>query len=235
MVSRYDQEDSNIWDDINDTYPDERFNQVIHKPHKITSKKGSPAMMKKAIKEDIYQQVNRFIEAWPGNVYVIPGELYALYKKYCEENGEECLITSSKTFGRRLSHFTNNKKIKRDVLNNIPFYIKPSAATIVTAVDKPKKISGTKRKIREEDDYAEDSANRIGVIYGSSAVEDSAVEDSTQQPKKKRRLNGLATWSAQKEVEEFTLKISELEDQVKTLTRICCEQKEIITRLTDTQ
>jgi len=221
MVSRYDQEDSNIWDDINDTYPDERFNQALHKPHKITSKKGSPAMMKKAIKENIYQQVNDFIEAWAGDVYVIPGELYTLYKKYCEENGEECLITSSKAFGRRLIHFTNNKKIKRDVLNNIPFYIKPSAATIVTAADKPKKISGTKRKAREEDDYAEDGS--------------SAVEDSIEQPKKKRRLNGLATWSAAKEAEEFILKISELEDQIQTLSHICREQKEIITRLTATQ
>ncbi len=218
MVSRYDEEELSIWDD--DVNPDveKKVRQALMnaiKPHKITPKKGSTiaaAVMEKVIKEDIYQQIDRFIEDWAGDVYVIPGELYSLYRQYCEENDEECLIPTSQAFGRRLSRFTDNGKIKRVVQNDVPYYIKPAAAG---AAAPEEKVSGKKRKARDS--------------------EDDSAEESIDPPKKKRRLNGLVTWSSVKETEEFTLKISELESQVTKLMDICNKQKELIARLSGTQ
>ncbi len=217
MVSRYDEEELSIWyDDVN---PDveKKVRQALMnaiKPHKITPRKGSTiaaAVMEKVIKEDIYQQLERFIEDWAGDVYVIPGELYSLYRQYCEENEEECLIPTSQAFGRRLSRFTDNGKIKRVVQNDVPYYIKPAAG----AAAPEEKVSGKKRKAREP--------------------EDDSMEESVDRPRKKRRLDGLVTWSSVKETEEFTLKISELESQVTKLMDICKQQKELIARLSGTQ
>ena len=216
MVSRYDEEELSIWDD--DVNPDveKKVRQALMnaiKPHKITPRKGSTiaaAVMEKVIKEDIYQQLERFIEDWAGDVYVIPGELYSLYRQYCEENEEECLIPTSQAFGRRLSRFTDNGKIKRVVQNEVPYYIKHAAAA-----QPEEKVSGKKRKAREP--------------------EDDSMEESVDRPRKKRRLDGLVTWSSAKELEEFTLKISELESQVTKLMDICKQQKELIARLSVTQ
>ncbi len=218
MVSRYDEEELSIWDD--DVNPDveKKVRQALMnaiKPHKITPRKGSTiaaAVMEKVIKEDIYQQLERFIEDWAGDVYVIPGELYSLYRQYCEENEEECLIPTSQAFGRRLSRFTDNGKIKRVIQNDVPYYIKHAA---VGAAAPEEKVSGKKRKAREP--------------------EDDSAEESVDRPRKKRRLDGLVTWSSVKETEEFTLKISELESQVTKLMDICNKQKELIARLSGTQ
>jgi hypothetical protein len=214
MVTRFEEDELNIWDD--DVNPDveKKVRQALMnaiKPHKITPRKGTAAaaaVMEKVINKDIYQQIERFIEDWSGDVYVIPGELYSLYKKYCEENYEECLIPTTKAFGRRLSRYTDNGKIKRVVQNGVPYYIK----SIALKAEQPEEIvSGKKRKALDS--------------------EDDSAEESIDRPKKKKRLNGLVTWSSVKETEEFTLKISELESQIVSLMDICNKQKELITRL----
>ncbi len=217
MVSRYDEEELSIWDDDVNPDAEKHVRQALMnaiKPQKITPKKRSvagAAVMEKVIKEDIYQQLERFIEDWAGDVYVIPGELYSLYRQYCEENEEECLIPTSQAFGRRLSRFTDNGKIKRVVQNEVPYYIKHAAAA-----QPEERVSGKKRKAREP--------------------EDDSMEESVDRPRnKKRRLDGLVTWSSVKETEEFTLKISELESQVTKLMDICKRQKEHIARLSGIQ
>ncbi len=217
MVSRYDEEELSIWDDDVNPDAEKHVRQALMnaiKPQKITPKKRSvagAAVMEKVIKEDIYQQLERFIEDWSGDVYVIPGELYSLYRQYCEENEEECLVPTSQAFGRRLSRFTDNGKIKRVVQNEVPYYIKHAAAA-----QPEERVSGKKRKAREP--------------------EDDSMEESVDRPRnKKRRLDGLVTWSSVKETEEFTLKISELESQVIKLMDICKRQKELISRLSGTQ
>ncbi len=217
MVSRYDEEELSIWDDDVNPDAEKHVRQALMnaiKPQKITPKKRSvagAAVMEKVIKEDIYQQLERFIEDWSGDVYVIPGELYSLYRQYCEENEEECLVLTSQAFGRRLSRFTDNGKIKRVVQNEVPYYIKHAAAA-----QPEERVSGKKRKAREP--------------------EDDSMEESVDRPRnKKRRLDGLVTWSSVKETEEFTLKISELESQVIKLMDICKRQKELISRLSGTQ
>ncbi len=83
------------------------------------------------------------------------------------------------------------------------------------AAQPEEKVSGKKRKAREP--------------------EDDSMEESVDRPRKKRRLDGLVTWSSAKELEEFTLKISELESQVTKLMDICKQQKELIARLSGTQ
>ncbi len=218
MFSRYDEEELSIWDDDVNPDAEKHVRQALMnaiKPHKITPKKGSvagAAVMERVIKEDIYQQLERFIEDWSGDVYVIPGELYSLYRQYCEENEEECLVPTSQAFGRRLSRFTDNGKIKRVVQNEVPYYIKHAAAGAAAE----EKVSGKKRKAREP--------------------EDDSMEESVDRPRnKKRRLDGLVTWSSVKETEEFTLKISELESQVTKLMDICKRQKEHIARLSGIQ
>jgi hypothetical protein len=210
MVSRYDDE-LNIWDDAIDQDVENRVHRAIMnaiKPHKITPKKGT-TIMENVIKEDICRQIESFIEDWAGDMYVIPGELYSLYKNYCKENNEDCLIPTSQAFGRRLSRFTDNGTIKRVVQNEVPYYIKP-AFLKVAGVEAQEKLSGTKRKVREEDD---------------------SIRGESDQPRKKKRDSNLLTWSSIKEMEEFTLKISELESQVSSLMEICKRQKELITRL----
>ncbi len=216
MVSRYDDK-LNIWDDDFDPDVDKHVHQVLLnaiKPHKITPRKKSSVsatVMEKVIKDDIYQQLESFIEDWAGDIYVIPGELYSLYKNYCKENDEDCLIPTSQAFGRRLTRYTDNGKIKRVVHNEVPYYIKP-AFIKVAGVETQEKLSGTKRKTLED-----------------------SVHEESDRPRKKKRDNNLLTWSSIKEMEEFTLKISELESQVVSLMEICKRQKELITRLSGTQ
>ncbi len=245
MVSRYHGEEFNIWDDVSDPDVDEYVHQALLKaigPKKITPKKGTAtgtALMEKIIKEDIYKQLERFIDDWAGDIYVIPGELYSLYKNYCKENDEECLIPTSQAFGRRLSRYTDNGMIKRVLQNDIPYYIKPAALKV-----SPTELALSKAtmlpKISDETAVivgSVSSGDQTQLSFEQSGKKRSREEnyESPQQPKKKRRLDSLATWSAAKEAEEFTLKISELEDQIQTLSRICREQKEIITRLSALQ
>lgn len=209
MVSRYDPDDElNIWDDL-----DPIIQKITH-TDKITPKLADKIKKLRPVypdKDDIYEQLQDFITNWSGDVYVLPSELFSLYKNYCKENNEKCLILSGQGFGRRLSRFIDNKTITRTILNNIPYYCKSTAIKVV----QEEKITGKKR-IREEED-------------------EDCEEYLEQPPKKKRRAHDLSTWTSAKEAEEFILKISMLESQVKSLSEICEQQKELITRLTAAQ
>ncbi len=224
MVSRYDKdEEFNIWDDVSDSDVDEYVHRAILKaikPKKVTPKRGNAtaaAVMEKVIKEDIYKQLESFIKDWAGDIYVIPGELYSLYKNYCEENDEECLIPTSQAFGRRLSRYTDNGMIKRIVQNDVPYYIKPAF-------------------LKVSDEVVVGSGDQTQLSFGRSGKKRPREEDDDSPPQpKKRRLNGLTTWSAAKEAEEFILKISELEAQVAKLVDVCKRQKELIDRLSSSQ
>ena len=235
MVSRYDpNDDLNIWEDdpeldtfLQNAIDDEKQRLNTIKPDKITPKLADKIKALRPVypdKDDIYEQLEDFIKDWTGDIYVLPSELFSLYKNYCKENNEKCLILSGQGFGRRLTKFVENKTITRTVLNHIPYYCKSSAIKTVEVMPE-QKVVGKKRK-------REDSEGSVSAKSGDQTLCDEYIE---QLPKKKRRTDDLTTWAAAKEAEEFTLKISILESQVKSLSDICRRQKEIITRLTATQ
>ncbi len=195
MVSRYDPEDElNIWHDANnDIYDDvdEQVHQAILNaivPKKITE----PKYKEPIVRIDLYRQLEEFIRAWAGDAYVVPKELFVLYKKHCRDNNQECLINNSKVLGLRMSRFTRTGLITRTVKNAIAYYYKPGAIKDLEGDEE--KLSGKKRKALRQD-------------------------ENDQLPMRKKRRLDLTTWSSQKETEAFTLKISELEAQNAKLLR----------------
>ncbi len=218
----------NIWD--NDDDYDGLQGRII-KPRKITPRKMA------AIATDITnvllnQQVAGFIEEWSGNAYICMQDLMSQYKNYCIKQNVECLVKTGQGMAKRLEKFITNGTIMGFKQKNKVYYYKPSAldqnSAIIPSLPKSRRRRRRSKKAFEEEDDDDD------------AEESAASEESEYEPPPKRRRidNELITWSAAKEIEKFTFKISILEEerriqqnQINNLIDICNQQKELISQL----